>query len=345
MNTNANFKVLGLRADASWDEVKSAFRRMARTYHPDVAGPDGARKFAEITEAYMTLKETIAPGASRPSGNAARRRERSEESTVADVAKREPLFRALWRKLLSLSFFRKKEHVQDAESAAYEYDIPPARVRFIGSIISRAESEIHTLMSRRTEVKSRNRSEAILRRISSRHPGVAVLAIKRISRKDADDSLLRAVAGHFRGSVPTSEVLEALLGLFSHRDTVGDLAAALSAHAKSLPEADAIAVLKWNKRHNLPRECCVPYLSHKSAAVVATALGSWPLSSQIGDVSEVSGLLKRDEEVILVPLLRMLKREKLPIWISSSVTRLSKEHESAAVRVWASAIVREKNLS
>ena len=65
MNSNANFKILGLSADASWDEIKSAFRHLARTYHPDIAGTDGARKFSEITEAYMTLKETVSRAPSR----------------------------------------------------------------------------------------------------------------------------------------------------------------------------------------------------------------------------------------------------------------------------------------
>lgn len=343
MSINANLKVLGLQADASWDEVKSAFRHMARTYHPDVAGPEAARKFAEITEAYMTLKETISPSAVKTPSHAAAHRAQREEATVTDVEKRGSLFRAFWRKLLSLSFFRKKEHEETVDSA-YEYDIPPARVRFIGGIISRAESDIHNLMSRRTEVRSRNKSEAILRRISSKHPGVTLLALKRISPKDAGDELLKSIADHFKSNMPTSEVLEALLGLFSLADSPTYLAKSLLHHAKEFVEADALAVIRWSRRHKLPREFYVPYLSHASDAVAAATLGAWPQSATIADIPETATLLKKEAETVLVPLLRMLKREKLPIWMASSVVKLSKEHKSAAVRVWASAIVREKNL-
>ena len=342
MNGNANFKTLGLQADASWDEVKSAFRRLARTYHPDVAGPEGARKFAEITEAYMTLKESISPGASRSAGSR-RSAPRAEESTVTNVAQRESLLRVIWRKLLSLSFFRRKEHESAAESA-YEYDIPPARVRFIGGIISRAESEIHGLMSRRGEFKSKSAAESILRRISSRHPGVALLALKRISMRDASDELRQAIVGHFRKNAPTSEVLERLLTLFSNTPHAGDLSKALAPHSTRFSESDALMALKWYKRHKVPRECYTGLLSHESPRVIAAALAAWPPAEGVADASETPSLLKRDEEAILVPLLRMLKREKLPIWILNAVSKIANTHASPAVRVWASAIVRERNL-
>ena len=42
MSYNSDFKTLGLSPEASWDEVKTAFRRLARVYHPDVAGPEAA---------------------------------------------------------------------------------------------------------------------------------------------------------------------------------------------------------------------------------------------------------------------------------------------------------------
>lgn len=341
MNSNANFKTLGLQSDASWDEVKSAFRRLARTYHPDVAGPEGARKFAEITEAYMTLKESIAPGAVRAS-NADRTVGRAEEHTAENEEGRESLLRVLWRKLLAL--FHRKERESAAESA-YEYDLPPARVRFIGSIITRAESEIYNLLSHRGEWKSKSATEAMVRRISSKHPGVALLALKRISMKDASDELQQAIIDHFRRNTPTSEVLERLLALFSNTPHVCDFSKALALHSNDFSESDALLLLKWYKRHReVPKECYAGMLSHDSNRVIAAALAAWPLSGGVADIPEAASLLKRDEEEILLPLLRILKREKLPIWILNIVSKISNTHDSSAVRVWASAIVREKNL-
>src|SRR5574344_2827293 len=50
------YEVLGVSKDAGKDEIKSAFRKMARKYHPDVnKAPDAEEKFKEIGKAYETL--------------------------------------------------------------------------------------------------------------------------------------------------------------------------------------------------------------------------------------------------------------------------------------------------
>jgi len=50
------YEVLGVSKDASPDEIKKAFRRLAVQYHPDKEGGDEA-KFKEINEAYEVLKD------------------------------------------------------------------------------------------------------------------------------------------------------------------------------------------------------------------------------------------------------------------------------------------------
>lgn len=52
------YKVLGVGHKASQDEVKRAYRKLARQYHPDVNGSPGATdKFREIQEAYEVLSD------------------------------------------------------------------------------------------------------------------------------------------------------------------------------------------------------------------------------------------------------------------------------------------------
>jgi molecular chaperone DnaJ len=52
------YEVLGVSRSASEEELKSAFRGLARKYHPDVSDdPDAEEKFKEINEAYAVLSD------------------------------------------------------------------------------------------------------------------------------------------------------------------------------------------------------------------------------------------------------------------------------------------------
>lgn len=53
------YEVLGVSKSASNDELKSAFRNLARQYHPDVSKePNAEEKFKEINEAYAVLSDS-----------------------------------------------------------------------------------------------------------------------------------------------------------------------------------------------------------------------------------------------------------------------------------------------
>ncbi|HQD89819.1 MAG TPA: molecular chaperone DnaJ, partial [Syntrophomonadaceae bacterium] len=53
------YEVLGLSRDASAEEIKKAYRQLARKYHPDVnrEDPNASEKFKEISEAYEILSD------------------------------------------------------------------------------------------------------------------------------------------------------------------------------------------------------------------------------------------------------------------------------------------------
>lgn len=78
------YKILGVARSADEKEIKKAYRKLAREYHPDVNKSSGAEaKFKEISEAYQVLSDSdkralydqwgeqfdkIPPGASGPGG-------------------------------------------------------------------------------------------------------------------------------------------------------------------------------------------------------------------------------------------------------------------------------------
>ena len=54
---NDPYEVLGLRQGASEEEVKKAYKTLAKKYHPDVTGndPAAAKKMQEINTAYDAI--------------------------------------------------------------------------------------------------------------------------------------------------------------------------------------------------------------------------------------------------------------------------------------------------
>ena len=58
------YDVLEVKRDASSRQIRSAYRRLARTYHPDHnAAPDAAERFKLVAEAYAVLSDTARRGA------------------------------------------------------------------------------------------------------------------------------------------------------------------------------------------------------------------------------------------------------------------------------------------
>lgn len=52
------YRVLGVSRNATQEEIKSAYRRLTKIYHPDLsADPDTEKKFKEIQKAYAVLSD------------------------------------------------------------------------------------------------------------------------------------------------------------------------------------------------------------------------------------------------------------------------------------------------
>ena len=75
------YHLLGVKRQATPDEIRKAYRRLARKYHPDVnPGDKGAEeKFKQISEAYDVLSDAKKQCAMRPG------RERGAAASISGV--------------------------------------------------------------------------------------------------------------------------------------------------------------------------------------------------------------------------------------------------------------------
>lgn len=51
------YEVLGVERGASDDEIKKAYRKLSRKYHPDLAGPEFEEQYKEVNNAYEVLSD------------------------------------------------------------------------------------------------------------------------------------------------------------------------------------------------------------------------------------------------------------------------------------------------
>ena len=52
------YAIMGVQRDATQDEIKRAYRKLARKYHPDVSKePDAEARFKEVNEAHEVLHD------------------------------------------------------------------------------------------------------------------------------------------------------------------------------------------------------------------------------------------------------------------------------------------------
>lgn len=324
------FEILGIPPGAHPGEIRSAFRRLALSFHPDVAGAREAGRFEAIAAAYAVLK-SASPGEvadalkkGRKSPDAAPRKEREGSP-----------FR--WR--------RKRQDPPPPSGKRKEEEESSGRVRelLVERALVEAELSVARLLERSRAGESAGNVSRIVMRLLGAHPGVRLLALGALGWKAPEGEVFAALLEMVRLWPVDEDVLEHLVLLDYSPDRRRKMAEALAARAGALPERAALVFLRWISLLPDRGDILGKILSHQSARVLAAALSLWPGGVLPDDLALIR-LLKRDEDGILVPLLRILKSRGAPPWAAPRLAALSEKHPSAAVRVWARSIVRAENL-
>lgn len=328
------FRILGISPGAHPGEIRAAFRQLALSFHPDVAGSRGAEKFEAIVAAYSILK-TATPEQMTEALKGAKKQSR----TPRGGARRSSPFK--WnrnRKKTAPPTGRKSDHKKDEGKKASS-----GRVREL--LLERALVEAELTVARLLE-KSRGTEESaskIITRLLGDHPEVRLLALRALGGKTPEAGVFAAILEMVRRREVDDEMLSLLLMPDYGPKKSRELAAALASRSPSMTEKSVLVLIRWLARIPEKTSMLSRILYHSSPRVLASALASWP-SRALPDELVLIRLLKRDEEAVLVPLLRLLKTADLPSWAGPRIAALAERHTSAAVRVWAGSIVRSGNL-
>ncbi|MDR1977309.1 MAG: J domain-containing protein [Synergistaceae bacterium] len=330
-------RVLGLPPEATASEIRSAFRRLARTCHPDVAGKQGARKFEQITGAYTFLKnltqEELRQGELQQDG--ARRNEPAAGPKV---------FRWGWKKTLTWRQKRKerlKAEKGRKERVAREAEekVRRAKEASIETILTHGEQAVEDLLNlMERETQSCNIQDLTLR-LSSDLAQVRHLALSRlgtlVNRPELFDATLDLLQ---KWDIDEKTArLVASLPLNSENHQV--LAKKLVDRASAMPDSLLIYLLRLQDSRTIDRELLERYLQKAAANGIVLILRYWPQGSFVS-ASVLRDLLSYESEVVLVPLLSAMKQRAVPCpeW---GLERLNAHlsHPNVAVRIWAKALL------
>ena len=114
------YQVLGVKRTASQGEIKSAYRRLARQYHPDMnADPAAAREFTRITDAYQTLVDPRRRDLYDRSGRAVAGPQASRNGAAAARAARRAYYQARADRVVNEWLEREREESRARGHAAF----------------------------------------------------------------------------------------------------------------------------------------------------------------------------------------------------------------------------------
>jgi len=346
-----SLRVLELPPDADASEVRSAFRRLARTYHPDVAGRQYSRKYEQIAKAYALLKELPREEFSHSRVETARnfshpdRAPRPEKGKKQDAGRRFS-FRA-FRGVLGKPFvwYRSRKERIEAEKERQSRAVESARKKIllerevrVNAVISRGERLIDALLDRQEREARNIGAQGLALRLMSELCQIRHLALSHSSELINEPEIFDALSGSLKKWDIDGETARLVSMLPLKPENLRRLALCLAGRAAAMPDSLLSHLLKLYGS-TPDRELLESYLGHAGASGVALILRRWPRGSFVSEPT-LRRLISHKDESVLVTILSAMKQRSVPC-PEGCLERLNSymSHPNTAVRVWARALL------
>ncbi|GHS98086.1 molecular chaperone DnaJ [Synergistales bacterium] len=330
-----NLRTLGLPPGANASDVRAAFRALARTYHPDITGRGGARRFERITGAYTFLKnlpqdELLQIDMPRAADSPKPKREKEKSGGWFSRVGNPMAWRANRREKL-------KKEVSAREREKREAEEREARVKqeLIDAALSRAEKKVEAVLERLTRETKELDAQSLVLRLSSDVSQVRHLALSVLGRSADSPEALRAIETMLKNHNIDEKTARLVALLPLSKENRKRLAESLADRAPIMPDFFLVWLLNMRETMFMDYATLERYIQKASPHGAASMLRIWP-KGRFLSVRVLEELLSREDEGYLTPLLSAMKQRGVPCPISCRA-RLSAllEHPNSVVRVYA----------
>ena len=340
--TVQNLRILGLHPDATADDVHSAFRRLAKIYHPDVAGRQYARKFEQISNAYAILKKL-------PSEEFFHADAIAKNAQGTGTLKSDRLgFRFSFRSALGILFARyrkrqerigaEKERLHRASNDARKKILLEEKAR-IDTILNRGERLLGDLLNRREGELRRTGIQGITMRLSSRRRQVRHLALAHVSELANKAEVFEALFQSLQRWDIDDKTARMVAALPLEPENHRKLARGLVVRAGVMPDSLLSNLLHLHNANAAACELMELYLNGAGERGILSILRRWPQGKFVSEAT-LCRLISHESESVLVAVLSAMKQRSIPC-PKGALRQLDAHlsHPNMGVRVWANALL------
>ena len=321
----ASLRALGLEPGATEADVRSAFRRLALTCHPDVVGQGGALRFQQIAGAYSLLKGLAPDELRQLSGAGWRQRSlvKSRASTFLD-----------WYRSRR---DRVRQEAEEARRAEREEERRQAEERSerVDRVLEQYDRSLSRRLERMSKIADAAQLNDVLSRLRSSVAKVRRLALGRVGTLINRPEVRQAVSDLLCRWDVDEKTARLVSALPMEVEVLRRLAADVASRAGQFPNSLVMSLLALRRRDVSPDPLLMErYLIAVRPECVAAILRYWPDDSAPSDAA-LRRLLGSEDAQVLVPLLAAMK-QRFPHAVPRFRGRLKelREHPTPAVRVW-----------